>query len=362
MTTSDAVRLIAAREIRVKLRDKTFLFSTLFFLIFAVGGTVLPAMLGDDPPSVAVADRAVAARLAAADLEVRQVADDRAAEQLVRDGDVEAAVVAGPTVLANQEAPGEVVRALSTEPTVRLLDPDAFDPVLRYLVPLFFAMIFFFTTLTFGLQIAQSVTEEKQTRIVEILVAAVPVRALLAGKVVAGGLLAFGQILLIAVVAVIGSQFSDTGKDLLPLLAPAIGWFVPYFVVGFVMLAALWAAVGALVNRQEDINGASTPVTMLTMLPFFAVVVLNQNAVAMQVMSYVPFSAPIAMPLRLFAGDVALWEPVLALVLLVLTAGALIVAGARIYEGSLLRTNGRTSITAAWRDRETSRLAKLDAR
>ncbi|MGW3807726.1 ABC transporter permease [Micromonospora sp. NPDC005113] len=351
MNVTQATRLVAEREIRVKLRDRTFLFGTLFFLLIAAAGTILPPLLSGGPESVAVTQEA-AGPLRDAGLEVRVVADDRAAEQAVRDGDVDAAVVSGPKVLAMDEAPNDVVRALSSAPPVQLLDPDAVDPVVAFLVPFVFAFVFFLTSQTFGLQIAQSVTEEKQTRIVEILVAAVPVRALLAGKVIAGGILALGQIVLIAIVAVAGMQIGDSG-DLLTLLAPAIGWFVPFFLLGFVLLAAMWAAAGALVNRQEDIAAASTPVQLAVMLPFFAVIFLNDNATAMRLLSYLPFSSPTAMPLRLFTGDAAVWEPFVSLAILLATAVAFVVAGARIYEGSLLRTNGRTSLRAAWRERET---------
>ncbi|MET7710541.1 ABC transporter permease [Micromonospora sp. NPDC005413] len=351
MNVTQATRLVAEREIRVKLRDRTFLFGTLFFLLIAAAGTILPPLLSGGPESVAVTQEA-AGPLRAAGLDVRVVADDQAAEQAVRDGDVDAAVVSGPKVLAMDETPNDVVMALSSAPPVQLLDPDAVDPVVAFLVPFVFAFVFFITSQTFGLQIAQSVTEEKQTRIVEILVAAVPVRALLAGKVVAGGILAFAQIALIAVVTVIGMQISDSG-GLLSLLAPAIGWFVPFFLLGFVLLAAMWAAAGALVNRQEDIAGVSTPVQFAVMLPFFAVIFLNDNATAMRVLSYLPFSSPTAMPLRLFTGDAAPWEPIVSLAILLVAAGAFLVAGARVYEGSLLRTNGRTSLRAAWRERET---------
>ncbi|CCH17485.1 ABC transporter permease [Micromonospora lupini] len=351
MNVTQATRLVAEREIRVKLRDRTFLFGTLFFLVIAAAGTILPPLLSGGPKSVAVTQDA-AGPLRAAGLDVRVVADDRAAEQAVRDGDVDAAVVSGPAVLAMDEAPDEVVRALSTAPPVRLLDPDAVDPVVAFLVPFVFAFVFFITSQTFGLQIAQSVTEEKQTRIVEILVAAVPVRALLAGKVIAGGILALGQIVLIGLVAVVGMRIGDSG-DLLTLLAPAIGWFVPFFLLGFVLLAAMWAAAGALVNRQEDIAGVSTPVQLAVMLPFFAVIFLNDNATAMRVLSYLPFSSPTAMPLRLFTGDAAGWEPIVSLAILLAAAGAFLAAGARVYEGSLLRTNGRTSLRAAWRERES---------
>jgi ABC-2 type transport system permease protein len=137
------------------------------------------------------------------------------------------------------------------------------------------------------------------------------------------------------------------------LIGPTIGWFLPFFVIGFVMLATLWAGVGALVNRQEDIGGASMPVQIAVMLPFFAVLMLGDNPAAMTVLSYLPLSSPIAMPVRLFTGDAATWEPVASLVLLVLAAGVFLSIGARLYEGSLLRTNGRTSLATAWRSRST---------
>ncbi len=351
MNTMQATRLVAAREIRVKLRDRTFLISTVFFLLIAAAATILPPLLSGGPSTVAVTE-AAAGPLRAAGLEVRTVPDDAAAEQAVRDGDADAAVVSGPAVLAMNEAPDDVVSALSSAPAVRLLNPDAVDPVVAFLVPFAFAFIFFVTSQTFGVQIAQSIIEEKQTRIVEILVAAVPVRALLAGKMLAGTILALGQIALVALVAVAGMAFGDS-SGLLSLLGPAIGWFVPFFLLGFVLIASMWAAAGALVNRLEDIGGVSMPVQLAVMLPFFAVIFLNDNVTAMRVLSYLPFSAPTAMPLRLFTGDAAGWEPLVALVLLLVAAVGFLVAGARVYEGSLLRTNGRTSIRTAWRERET---------
>ncbi|MEO3748935.1 ABC transporter permease [Plantactinospora sp. B5E13] len=352
-----ATRLVAGREITVRLRDKTFLFSTVFFLLFTLGAAVVPALFAGDGSTVAVAAAPdVAAALDRAGLEVVAATDTQRAEQLVRDGDVDAAVVPGDVpggvrVLAMKEAPDEVVSALSSSPPVQLLDSDAVNPVAAFLIPFAFGFVFLFASLTFGIQIAQSVTEEKQTRIVEILVAAVPVRALLAGKVLGNGALALGQVALIGLVSVLSMRLVDAGP-LLGLIGPAIGWFIPFFVVGFVLLASLWAVAGALVSRQEDISGASTPIQMLVMIPFFAVSFLNDNPVAMTVLSYVPFSAPTAMPLRLFTGDAAGWEPFLSLLVLVVGAVLCLALAARLYEGALLRTNGKTSVRAAWQDRE----------
>jgi ABC-2 type transport system permease protein len=351
MTTFAAAKLVAARELRVKLRDKAFLFSTLFFLFIVIASIAAPALLDGGATTVAVADRTLAAQFERAGLDVSAVADDAAAEKLVRDGDVEAAVVAGPRVLAMEEAPADVVEALSSAPPVQLLDPNAVNGFLALIVPMALASLFFITSFVFGMQIAQSVTEEKQNRIVEILVASVPVRALLAGKVAAMTLLAFGQIALLAAVAFVGMQIAAIDAGLISLIGPAIGWFLPFFAFGFIMLATLWAGVGALAARQEDLAGVSSPLQMAVMLPFFAVIFLVDNAPALKILSYVPLASPVAMPIRLFNGEAAGWEPVVSLALLALTAAVFLAVGARVYEGSLLRTNGRTSLGTAWRSK-----------
>jgi ABC-2 type transport system permease protein len=353
VTTFTAARLVATREIKVKIRDKTFIFSTLFFLLFAVASTVLPAVLNGSPSTVAVPPSASASRAALqqAGLVVKPAADDAAAEKAVRAGDADAAVLAGPRVIGLDETPSDVVDALSSAPQVQLLEPSDADPFIQFVVPFALAFVFFITSFTFGLQIAQSVTEEKQTRVVEILVASVPPRALLAGKVAAMTLLAFGQITLIVLVALLGMQIAGVDSALFGLIGPAIGLFIPFFVLGFLMLAALWAGVGALAARQEDLAGVSAPLQMALMIPFFLTIFLSDNKAVVAVMSYVPLTAPAAMPVRWFNGDAAPWEPIVALLILAASALALLVVGARIYEGSLLRTNGRTSVATAWRSR-----------
>ncbi|MEU4561702.1 ABC transporter permease [Actinoplanes sp. NPDC023936] len=350
MTTFEATRLVAGRELRTKLRDKAFLYSTAFFLVIVIGSIVLPAIISGGPDKVAVAEPAAAAPLRQAEFEVVEVPDTAAAEKLLRDGEVEAAVVPGPEVLAMEEPPSDVVQALSAAPPVRLLDPGDLDPFLLFLIPSILAMLFFITSYTYGLQIATSVVEEKQTRIVEILVSSVPVRALLAGKVAAMTLLAFGQIALLAVVAFVGMTVTDVDTGVVNAVGPALGWFLPFFVLGFLMLATIWAGVGALASRQEDLTSTSSPVQLAVLIPFFAVLFLQDNAEAQRLLSYIPFSSPIAMPIRMFNGDAAAWEPVVSLLILAVTAALLLVVGARVYRGSLMRTRQKTSLAAAWKN------------
>jgi ABC-2 type transport system permease protein len=158
-------------------------------------------------------------------------------------------------------------------------------------------------------------------------------------------------------VTIVGMRFGGVESGLIALIAPAIGWFLPFFVLGFIMLATLWAGVGASVARQEDLAGASMPLQIAVMLPFIAVLSSLDSPAVLRVLSYVPFSAPIAMPIRMFDGDAAGWEVPVSLALLVITAIVLLGIGARIYEGSLLRTNGRTSLATAWRSRSADRPA-----
>src|SRR5690606_15368695 len=95
------------------------------------------------------------------------------------------------------------------------------------LLGLGFAMVFYIAALMFGMQIAGSVVEEKQSRIVEILAAAIPVRHLLVGKVLGNTLMAVAQMALIVATALVGLTFTDFAVAL-PGMTEALGWYLPF--------------------------------------------------------------------------------------------------------------------------------------
>ncbi len=130
-------------------------------------------------------------------------------------------------------------------------------------------------------------------------------------------------------------------------LGGPIAWFAIFFLFGFVLLAALFAAAAAMVSRQEDIGSTTMPLTMLIMAPYFLVIFFNDNPTVLAIMSYVPFSAPVGMPMRLFLGEAQWWEPLLSLAILIATCVGAILVGARIYENSLLRMGGRVKLREA---------------
>ncbi|WP_226530943.1 ABC transporter permease [Microbacterium paraoxydans] len=351
----NGIWLVAEREIGSKLRSKAFLISTGILLVLALAGIILGgfASKNTDTTPVAATAETAAAVSAIPNIEVTEVADRAAAEELLRDDQVDAAVLPGDgpsgyTVIALQDAPGSLVSALSISPEVVILDPATTNPLLRYFIAIAFGLVFMMAAATFGGTIAQSVVEEKQTRVVEVLLSAIPARTLLAGKVIGNTVLAMGQILALAAVATIGLIVTGQREVLTTLGSPII-WFAVFFLFGFILLAAMFAAAASMVSRQEDIGSTTTPITMLIMAPYILVIVFNDNPLVLTIMSYVPFSAPVGMPMRLFVGEAQWWEPLLSLVILLASCVAAIVIGAKIYENSLLRMGSRVKLSEALR-------------
>jgi len=350
----DSVALIAGREITMRFRSKAFLISTGVLMLAVLASVVLGSIFGAQESTAKVA--VVAGASAVVDgndaLEAVAASDQDEAERMLRDGEVEAIVAPaasdplGITVIGLDSPPTSVVRALSVQPTVELLDPAATDPGLAYLVAFGFGLVFFMSALTFGTTISQSVVEEKQTRVVEILLSTVSARALLTGKVIGNSVMAFAQIIAIAVLATLGLILTGQ-RVLIGGLGASVVWFIIFFAIGFVMLAALFAATSAMVSRAEDIGSVTTPVTMLVMIPYFLVIFFNDNPTVLAIMSYVPFSAPVGMPMRVFLGDAQWWEPVLSLVILLATTALAVWIGERIYRNSLLKTGGRVRLAEA---------------
>ncbi|KQW08447.1 sodium ABC transporter permease [Leifsonia sp. Root4] len=359
-TFARSVGLVAGREITMRLRSKAFLISTGILMLAVLASVVIGGLVSQNPELTKVAligtsaDAASAAIAEAEGLEGVTADSREDAEQMLRDGEVSAIVVpsedteaANPvTVIGLDQAPGEVVGALSIRPEVVLLEQASQDSFLIYLVALGFGLIFFMSAITFGSTIASSVVEEKQTRIVEILMSTIPVRALLAGKVVGNSAMAFLQIVAIAVLAILGMVVTSQ-KVLLGTLGASVIWFIVFFAVGFVMLSALFAATASMVSRAEDVGTVTSPVTMLVMIPYFLVILFNDNPLVLGIMSYVPFSAPVGMPMRVFLGTAEWWEPLLSLAILLATTVVVLALGSRIYSNSLLRLGARVKLAEA---------------
>ncbi|SMX71173.1 ABC transporter permease [Brevibacterium linens] len=341
-----AIGLVIEREIMVRLKSKAFMVSTILsFILFGVLVGVSGALpsLFSSTDKVAVTSAGAKAIDGIDDIEPVAVDDIDEAKALITSEKVESAVVesqnspTGVAVLSLRSAPESLIGALSLTPEVELLDPEAPDPALTYFIGLGLGLVFFMAAMTFGNTIASSVVEEKQSRIVEILLASTSARVLMFGKVIACTILAFAQIGLTAIAVLAGAAIS--GNDLvLGKVAEPIAWFVPLFVIGFVMVAALYAAAASMVSRTEDLPSTSTPIMMLIFLPYMGVIIFSSNETVMAVLSYIPFSAAVAVPMRVFLGTIAWWEPLVSLLILAVTTLLALLLATRIFERSILKS------------------------
>jgi len=377
--------LVARREIATRLTDRAFLVGTLLTLAMIVGFVAVQAVLSDRTEDYDVVATASAASMAdavseqasAVDDKVRvtavDVADDAAAQAALRedeadawlttrDGDwvivgrdevpsdleaVTATVVRDTTLAANAAAAGTSVDSLTagSELTSDVLDGDADQRDFAQGIAFALAFLFYVSSLVFGYTLAGSVVEEKQSRIVEIIATKIPVRQLLAGKVLGNTALALAQMALYAAIGLVGLTFTSY-STFLPSVTGALGWFLAFFIVGFLLIACLWAVTGALASRTEDVQSTSTPLTMLLVAIFFGSAFLD--GAAQTVLSFVPPASAVLMPQRILEGDAAWWEPFVALAILLVAAGAVVLVAERLYRRSLLQTHGRISVRQAW--------------
>ncbi len=386
-TPANAWAVVTRREIGVKLRDKAFLTSTAITLVLIIGMAVFSIFMGNrgTTTSIAVVDQQGGAVVAATNTILKgsndkssaqtvTVADEAAGRAALDDGSAKAlliqkdgvwtlvfpkevdSTVSGAVTQAVQSmvlsetaakagmTPAQVQQQSTVTTTV--LQGKAENQVVGMIVGFGFAILFFMSALTFGMQIAQSVAEEKSSRVVEILAAAVPIRALLAGKVIGNTVLAFGQMLLLAVVGLVAVSFTPF-KDILPALSGSIVWFLLFFIAGFLALACIWAVAGSLATRQEDLGATTTPLTMGLTLVY--VLGFTATGTVKVVLSYVPVISAVLMPGRLATGDAHWWELAIALAINLAFAAVTVVVGEKIYRRSLLQNSGRISYKDALR-------------
>lgn len=370
--------IVTRREIMTKLTDKAFLSGTLVTLALIIGLAIVSVFLGGRGTSstvVVTTDEAAAVVATAHQVEVakndkssvtvvRVATADEAREQVLT-GDADAYLTHDDSgwklsfereldttmqmtfsqvinaqvsaQLASEAGMTPAQLAAATTVQTELLNGDTDRAAMAQIAGFIFAILFFMSAMTFGMQIAGSVVEEKSSRIVEIISAAIPIRHLLAGKILGNTVLGFGQMALFSIVGLIGISFTPFG-GLLPSLTGAVVWYLIYFIAGFLALACVWAVAGSLASRQEDLQSTTTPLIMVLMAVYMAG--LFASGTVATVLSYVPVISSVLMPQRLVAGTASWYDLVIGLVLNLGFAAVTVIIGEKIYRRSLLQTSG----------------------
>jgi ABC-2 type transport system permease protein len=376
MSGSGAIALIAWREIRERTRSKAFLASTLVLLALVGGSAVLGRMF--DPTTtyrVAVTEPAPAGlgpalRRAAepfddAKVQLRVVASPAAGRQALEAEEVDALLLLSADRLvfrADVDARAaavadSAVRALrrhlppAPELTTTTLHPPDEEATDAAILVAYVGSLLLLTSLAFyGQWVVTGVVEEKNNRVVELILSTVRARHLLAGKVIGIGLLGFAQLALVAglAAALVVSGVFDAPAE----LGGDIALVIPWFALGFALYAVAYAAAGALASRQQNADTAGQPVTYTLLGVYFAGYVALSSApdgLLAHALTVFPVSAPLVLPARSALVGVPLWEHALALVLVLASIYVLVRFAGRVYAQGLLHGGSRLGIRAAWR-------------
>ncbi len=230
----------------------------------------------------------------------------------------------------------------------------------RRILGIVFVVLVFITTIIYGMWVAAGVVAEKSGRVMELLLGAASPAQLVVGKVVGIGLagaLQFVVVLAPALVALVAQErlgealFGPGGSLAGSLVASSPGLlaaFAVFFVLGFALYALVYAGVGSLVSRPEDLQVISLPLSLIAIAGYLQAVLALTGGTAgfIRLASYVPVWSPFVMLTRLAVGRVEAWELALSVGLLLVTIPLVAVAAVRVYSTGVLLYGQRPSIGA----------------
>ena len=386
MSRGRAVWLVMRREMNQRLLSKAFLIAqvTTVGLIFAIFGLVTfldnddpvrVGLVGDQPTNAEMTLEALAEQTET-EVEVRTFDSRENAAIAIEEGDLDAAVIDGEVMLMD-EVDEEVVQLLTpawqqaslvdglrdvglsnsdvgtalsdaAPLSIEELNPDP-DSGPRRAVAGASVVLMFIAVQVAGAYIMMGVFEEKSSKVVELVLSSIKARYLLAGKVLGIAVLGIVQVVLLAGSALAAA--SIFGSSALPALsASLLGTAVIWFLLGYLLYGAVFAAGASLAPRQEDAQSTLAPVTVILMLSYVASIIAagEPDGLAAKVVSWIPFTAPFAMPGRIAAGDALWWEIVGSMAVTGVAAVVVLLLAERIYVRSIIHTDKVLSWREAW--------------
>ena len=394
MSRARSIWLVARRELFERGRSRGFIFSVLFTTTIIIGSFVVPVVFfGDEGPTrVGVVEPApeqlgsaieTTANVLDQDVAVVGFPSREAGETALSDDQVAALVIvpadlssagelafrqsADPTiqgVVSSAVAGLRVNAALESEgvdpstfieaqspPTIRALEPPEEGSDARFLIANIGAVLILVGVFSFGFTVLTGVVEEKQSRVMEVVLSTVVPRDLLMGKVLGIGILGLVQLAVFVIASLIAARLTQEFE--LPETTPgAAVQLVIWFILGYTLYSTALGVLGALASRMEEASNASTPVTIVAMLSYFVAifaVLQDPSGPVAIVATFIPFSAPMVVPMRAALGAITPIEILAAALVTIAAIWVLFVVGGRVYAGAALQTAGRMRLRDAWR-------------
>lgn len=385
-TRAGAIRTVTEREIQVALKSKGLIATFIITLVVVLGAIFVINYLDgrdSDNPELVVAgtDSAVVSEIAGDTVDVSDVDDRDAAVaaveddtdaalvftdgrfELISDGEpdasISAAAQAAATSIAQNEAltdvgvdPGEFAEALpdSSLTTVDVSSEAQEDRMPAIVTTMLGLMVVLMFIITFAGNVGGRVTEEKSSRVVEIILATIRPMDLLIGKVLAMLVVGFVGTVIILGAAVAGLAMTGMLADIV-LDTFTLGILLICFILGMLFFSSMYAAAGSLVSKADELGSTQMPVMML----FFAVMYPppigwnSLDSTVMQVLGWVPPFSLGAAPMQFAAGNMGALELTASLAMFALLTALILVLVARIYRGSILNNGKRMTWSAAFR-------------
>jgi ABC-2 type transport system permease protein len=390
VTTSRVIGLVAGREFTTRLRSKSFVIGTVaiiavmavYVVLFTVIGKESTAKVGLTGQATAMSQPlSAAAEHLGRSVQISTVDNEADGVQQVRDGKLDLLVkgpLGAPTavfkstvdpvlqnaleqlvraqaiqgVLAQAQLPPTALNAAqNAKVTLDQLEPPDPDQGPRIALSLITGIVLVFSIMAFGTAVAQGVVEEKSSRVVEILLATIRPWQLLAGKVLGIGVVGLIQVVIIAGVGLVLADTSGVVEVPTVAFGTVLGALV-WYILGFFLYAALLGAAGSLVSRQEELQSAVTPVSLLPTVGFVVGVNLlipNPTNTVSTVLSMIPLFTPTLMPSRIALGVAPTWQVALAVVLMIAAIAVVTWLAGRIYRNAVLQTGARVPLMEALR-------------
>jgi ABC-2 type transport system permease protein len=246
----------------------------------------------------------------------------------------------------------EQVRSLTKEITLKVVNERGESGRGRIMLALSLMIMIYLTVLIYGITVMRGVTEEKQNRIIEVLLSSVRPFDLLMGKVIGIGLVGLTQYVFWALCGLLLSGVAALPaialySDQVPKLSFSLMFFfVVYYLLGYFLYATLYAMVGSIVSNDDDGQQAQMPITMTFMIAWILSVLVMENptGTAATILSLIPFFGPSLMFMRIALEAAPGWQIALSIALMVATIIGVVWLAAKIYRVGVLMYGKRPTI------------------
>jgi ABC-2 type transport system permease protein len=218
------------------------------------------------------------------------------------------------------------------------------------------AYVLLFVIMGYAVMVMRSVVQEKTSRVMELMVATVKPRSLMAGKIVGVGGAGLVQVAVWLVIGAVTLAYRDqllgmfgvpAGKMALPSLTfDVIAIALAYFVLGYFFYASMYAAVGAMVSTEQDTQQVQMPITLLLLLGLVSITSVSSDprGAGATIMTLIPFWSPLLMPMRYVLGGATPLDVVISLAILAVSTVLIARAAAKIYRIGVLMYGKRPTV------------------